>query len=129
MACEINLLFNSLIFAALLEIKINSNKINTIFVKIIDLINSECLNECNFKQLDNNIEMSTNDEILYEKYKMCYENSKSIGRYLQNGRYNEEFIEKGLLGTGGFGHVYRVFNKLDHKEYALKKVRILGKFF
>lgn len=43
---------------------------------------------------------------------------------LQNGtsRYKEEFVEIIRLGKGGFGSVFKVKNKLDGREYAVKKV-------
>jgi len=37
-------------------------------------------------------------------------------------RYNNEFIEFGYLGEGGFGTVYKVLNKLDNQLYAIKKI-------
>lgn len=36
--------------------------------------------------------------------------------------YNSHFEERGLLGRGGFGRVYRTYNILDSKEYAIKKI-------
>ena len=37
-------------------------------------------------------------------------------------RYKREFIQKRLLASGAFGHVYQVTNKLDHCDYAIKRV-------
>ncbi|KAI8367595.1 kinase-like domain-containing protein [Radiomyces spectabilis] len=45
---------------------------------------------------------------------------------VQNSRYDNDFIELGLLGKGGFASAWRCRNKLDGIEYAIKKVR-LGK--
>jgi len=53
---------------------------------------------------------------------------------LQNGgiplvrysRYASEFEELAALGKGGFGTVFRCRNVLDGREYALKKVSIVG---
>eukprot|EP00004_Rigifila_ramosa_P014528 TRINITY_DN3310_c2_g1_i2.p1 TRINITY_DN3310_c2_g1~~TRINITY_DN3310_c2_g1_i2.p1 ORF type:complete len:721 (+),score=140.69 TRINITY_DN3310_c2_g1_i2:160-2322(+) len=39
-------------------------------------------------------------------------------------RYKGEFDELELLGSGGFGSVFRVRNRLDLQEYAVKKVRL-----
>jgi len=40
-------------------------------------------------------------------------------------RYQQEFIEGRLLGSGGFGSVYLATNRLDHVEYAVKKIHML----
>ena len=37
-------------------------------------------------------------------------------------RYQEEFVEINRLGKGGFGSVFKVKNKLDGREYAVKKI-------
>ncbi|XP_028410003.1 eukaryotic translation initiation factor 2-alpha kinase 1-like [Dendronephthya gigantea] len=42
-------------------------------------------------------------------------------------RYKEEFEEIEKLGKGGFGSVYKVKNKLDGREYAVKKVYLREK--
>ncbi|KAI8820164.1 kinase-like domain-containing protein [Fimicolochytrium jonesii] len=39
-------------------------------------------------------------------------------------RYSEDFEEMNVLGRGAFGRVYRVRNRLDGIEYAVKKVRL-----
>jgi serine/threonine protein kinase len=47
---------------------------------------------------------------------------KSLTSVFDDSRYNNEFTEISLLGTGGFGQVWKVINKLDGMEYAIKKV-------
>lgn len=49
---------------------------------------------------------------------------QKMSELLQNGssRYKEEFIEITRLGKGGFGSVFKVKNKLDGREYAVKKI-------
>ncbi|CAB4004207.1 eukaryotic translation initiation factor 2-alpha kinase 1-like [Paramuricea clavata] len=42
-------------------------------------------------------------------------------------RYKEEFQELEKLGKGGFGSVYKVKNRLDGREYAVKKVYLSEK--
>lgn len=49
---------------------------------------------------------------------------QKMNELLQNGssRYKEEFVEIMRLGKGGFGSVFKVKNKLDGREYAVKKI-------
>ncbi|KAI1212056.1 kinase-like domain-containing protein [Annulohypoxylon truncatum] len=50
----------------------------------------------------------------------------------QQSHYRSSFRELALLGKGGFGKVYRCFNPLDQKTYAVKKIQLspkLGKRF
>ncbi len=37
-------------------------------------------------------------------------------------RYKRDFIERSLLASGAFGQVFHVTNKLDHCDYAIKRV-------
>eukprot|EP00286_Rhodomonas_abbreviata_P002441 CAMPEP_0181344894 /NCGR_PEP_ID=MMETSP1101-20121128/32448_1 /TAXON_ID=46948 /ORGANISM="Rhodomonas abbreviata, Strain Caron Lab Isolate" /LENGTH=141 /DNA_ID=CAMNT_0023456791 /DNA_START=70 /DNA_END=492 /DNA_ORIENTATION=+ len=39
-------------------------------------------------------------------------------------RFTSEFADKGIVGTGGFGKVYRVHHYVSDKEYAVKKILI-----
>ena len=41
-----------------------------------------------------------------------------------NGRCENDFLEKGCLGHGGFGVVVKVINQFDQALYALKKIFI-----
>lgn len=41
--------------------------------------------------------------------------------------YSSHFEERGLLGRGGFGRVYRTYNLLDRREYAIKKIPLSPK--
>ncbi|NWZ07329.1 E2AK1 kinase, partial [Agelaius phoeniceus] len=42
----------------------------------------------------------------------------------QTSRYLNEFEEVARLGSGGYGKVYKVRNKLDGQFYAIKKIKI-----
>lgn len=42
--------------------------------------------------------------------------------HASSGRYHQEFIEKKLLGFGGFGAVFLCRKKLDGRTFAIKKV-------
>ncbi|KAK6374933.1 hypothetical protein LTR64_003049 [Lithohypha guttulata] len=41
--------------------------------------------------------------------------------------YRTTFEERGFLGKGGFGKVYRTYNVYDRKEYAVKKIPLSAK--
>lgn len=41
---------------------------------------------------------------------------------LSFSRYNRDFIQKHLLASGSFGEVFHATNKLDHCDYAVKRV-------
>ena len=43
--------------------------------------------------------------------------------FQERSRYLEDFVEYGCLGKGGFGTVFRAQNKLDGRQYAIKKIR------
>ncbi|KAI8332500.1 kinase-like domain-containing protein [Chlamydoabsidia padenii] len=43
---------------------------------------------------------------------------------IHHSRYHDDFVELGLLGRGGFAKAYRVKNKLDGIDYAVKKVAL-----
>jgi len=48
--------------------------------------------------------------------------------YFQNGRYEYEFEEKETpIGGGERGIVFKARNKIDDKNYAIKKIHISGK--
>lgn len=44
---------------------------------------------------------------------------------IQQSRYNNDFVQVGMLGRGGFASAYKARNKLDDIEYAIKKIRLL----
>lgn len=50
----------------------------------------------------------------------------SLYTYLSQpgSRYGTDFEELGLLGQGGFGSVFRVLNRIDGMQYAVKKIRV-----
>ena len=44
----------------------------------------------------------------------------------QVGNYNKIFTQESQIGTGGYGTVYKVKNKNDHKIYAIKIQKLNG---
>ena len=46
--------------------------------------------------------------------------------HIQHSRYQNDFIEVGMLGRGGFASAYKVRNKLDDVEYAIKKIQLFN---
>lgn len=45
-------------------------------------------------------------------------------RSFTNDRYHSDFIELEKIGKGGFGTVFKAYNKLDSGIYAIKKINI-----
>ncbi len=43
-------------------------------------------------------------------------------------RYISDFKELELIGQGGFGKVYKVLNRLDQQQYAIKMISFEGIF-
>lgn len=43
---------------------------------------------------------------------------------LEDSRYRNEWVEIGQLGRGGFGAVYRARNRIDDRDYAVKRVHL-----
>jgi serine/threonine protein kinase len=39
-----------------------------------------------------------------------------------NSQYANYFVEIEQIGIGGFGEVFKVYHKLDHQKYAIKKI-------
>jgi hypothetical protein len=54
-------------------------------------------------------------------YPICESNNES---YVLISRYNNDFIQIEKIGEGGFGTVYKAYNKLDSNLYAVKKIPI-----
>ncbi len=54
------------------------------------------------------------------------ENKESKGNSSSYKRYEQEFKELELIGSGSFGKVYKVINSLDRQHYAIKKINFEG---
>lgn len=44
-----------------------------------------------------------------------------------NSHYRNTFVERGVLGKGGFGKVFHTYNLYDEREYAIKKIPLSPK--
>lgn len=51
----------------------------------------------------------------------------STGDQMPNSLFQTQYGPKSLLGKGGFGHVYRVKNLVDDREYAIKRIVMRSK--
>ncbi len=60
--------------------------------------------------------------------KMTNEKNPFEGFFLQNGRNKNEFEETSKpIGKGTYGIVFKAKNKIDDKEYAIKKIKVSSK--
>jgi tRNA A-37 threonylcarbamoyl transferase component Bud32 len=64
------------------------------------------------------IKQNSSDDMVGEK------GLTTINNLSCTSRYRSDFIEIEKLGKGGFGTVYKVYNKLDKNLYAIKKIHI-----
>jgi len=61
---------------------------------------------------------------------MAQTNDTFEGLYMQNDRYVNEFEEaEKPIGGGAYGIVFKAKNQIDDKYYAIKKIKVFGKFF
>lgn len=51
-----------------------------------------------------------------------HSNNSSHNLQIANLQYSNNFIELGRIGKGGFGEVFKVYNRIDTQQYAIKKV-------
>jgi hypothetical protein len=58
---------------------------------------------------------------LSDSYGNTFDNSIGGEIFMQNGRYQNEFVDEGEIGFGGFGAVHKVRSKFDHYTYAVKR--------
>ncbi|KAI9474135.1 MAG: kinase-like domain-containing protein [Benjaminiella poitrasii] len=48
------------------------------------------------------------------------------GSFRIQARYKNTFIERELLGRGGFASAWRATNRMDRRDYAIKKIPLVG---
>ncbi|XP_040567680.1 eukaryotic translation initiation factor 2-alpha kinase 1 isoform X1 [Lepeophtheirus salmonis] len=94
-------------------------------IKVFPCSNS--VNSPAFMQLRGQYQMVFKKLIKISQKKLGYSSALSLdikldSDYTHLSRYRSEFEEIEYLAKGGFGSVFRVRNKLDHFEYAIKKI-------
>lgn len=47
---------------------------------------------------------------------------------LQNNRFDEDFIPEKWLGRGGYGVVLNCRNRLDDRNYAVKRIAVINTY-
>jgi serine/threonine protein kinase len=79
------------------------------------------------KDNSNGIEFSipkSNSQLVLNKPNKNYTLTRSNSQ--ENvSRFDSEFERKDLIGKGGFGSVFRVVNRIDQQEYAIKVIPII----
>ncbi|CAB4064094.1 EIF2AK1 [Lepeophtheirus salmonis] len=94
-------------------------------IKVFPCSNS--VNSPALMQLRGQYQMVFKKLIKISQKKLGYSSALSLdikldSDYTHLSRYRSEFEEIEYLAKGGFGSVFRVRNKLDHFEYAIKKI-------
>lgn len=95
----------------------NTSHIRQIYVKMIKTLISE-ENAIEYNNINNFNENNIGDDNIGDNYKI----NKFKNFYAS--RYKSDFIQIESLGKGGFGSVYKCYNKLDANLYAIKKIPI-----
>lgn len=74
------------------------------------------------------IENTNTVKLMYKQYieGLLCNNTNNISNklVLYSSRYSDDFIEVSRIGKGGFGTVWKAYNKLDKCSYAIKKILI-----
>lgn len=70
------------------------------------------------------LEKSLDDEIDTSNISPDDNISNTIIDNIYLSRYKTDYLEIGKVGSGGFGSVYKAFNKIDGTAYAIKKITI-----
>jgi alpha-tubulin suppressor-like RCC1 family protein len=74
----------------------------------------------------NNSENEDSNDQSLEHLQNIANTNKTERQFSSDGRYENDFVELGLLGKGGFGSVYKVKHKLEEQIYAVKKMQFQG---
>jgi len=72
------------------------------------------------------------DQFMSQFLKTEYTHNNSTSKLndgLKSGKYQSEFDEISSIGSGSFGTVYKVKNKIDEQLYAIKKIVFNGNEF
>lgn len=113
----------------LIEKSKQDDRINFVKSMLDEISLPKSLNEIqtDVVSFDNNNDSSKITKYINKLYSKAIKNSNadSVNLLLQNNfQYFQNFNKISLLGTGGFGSVYKAYSILDHATYAIKKIVI-----
>lgn len=105
---------------------LNRNSITLIEPLLIEYFTSSLkkLNDSLNENIKKKNVVNLNDDLENEQFTANdNDNIKNLPLACKNSRLSD-FLILSKLGQGGFGEVYKVKNKLDQNEYALKKIKM-----
>jgi hypothetical protein len=100
-----------------------------ITLKTTNLYNKE--RNKNENILKTQIRLEEEDGVNAKTYKTEYNLGSDVNRFSSqsnetSSRYKSDFKDPILIGKGGFGEVYKVINRLDQQQYAVKMISFKG---
>ena len=81
----------------------------------------------NFKNIKNKT-LVIDDELSFDPLKKPIDKVVDKDSQIVKSRYYEDFLQISKIGNGGFGIVYKAYNKFDKNYYAIKKIPLVLPF-